>query len=204
MTMNRSIDFFETQFQSQTRAEEFALNPFETLALPYVSGQTLDLGCGLGNLAIEAAKRGCSVVALDASPTAIAHLRQAAASARLPIHAELADLTSYRITATYETIVAIGLLMFFAKERARELLDDIKAHVRPGGHAILNTLIDGTTYADMFAPDHYYLFTESELSARFEGWTLREFKLQRFEAPRSTVKAFATIVARRTGEASAA
>jgi tellurite methyltransferase len=204
MTINRSIDFFEAQFQSQTRAGEFALNPFETLSLPYVSGRTLDLGCGLGNLAVEAAKRGCSVVALDASPTAIAHLRQAAAAARLPIQAELADLASYRITETYETIVAIGLLMFFAKERARELLDDIESHVRPGGHAIVNTLIDGTTYVDMFAPDHYYLFTEPELRARFEGWTLREFKLQRFEAPRSTVKEFATIVARRTGEASAA
>jgi tellurite methyltransferase len=204
LTMNRSVDFFETQFQAQTRAADFALNPFETLAFPYVSGRTLDLGCGLGNLAIEAAKRGSTVVALDASPTAIAHLRQTAASARLPIQAELADLTRYRITAAYETIVAIGLLMFFAKERARELLEDIKAHVRPGGHAIINTLIDGTTYADMFVPDHYYLFTESELRVRFEGWTLREFKLQRFAAPRSTVKAFATIVARRTDEASAA
>ena len=202
--MNRSIDFFEAQFQSQTRAGQFALNPFETLALPYVSGRTLDLGCGLGNLAIEAAKRGCSVVALDASPTAIAHLRQTAASARLPIHAELADLTRYRIAVTYETIVAIGLLMFFAKERAGELLDDIKSHVEPGGHAIINTLIDGTTYTDMFAPGHHCLFTEPELRALFEGWTLREFKLQRFEAPRSTVKAFATVVARRTGEASAA
>src|SRR6266508_5018004 len=113
VTMNRSIDFFETQFESQTRSGDFALNPFEMLAIPHVSGHVLDLGCGLGNLGIEAAKRGCSVVALDGSPTAITHIRETAAAAGLPIRADRVDLSSYRIAETYGTIIAIGLLMFF-------------------------------------------------------------------------------------------
>ncbi len=195
--MNRSIDFFETQFQSQTRSGDFALNPFEMLAIPHVSGHVLDLGCGLGNLGIEAAKRGCSVVALDGSPTAITHIRETAAAAGLPIRADRVDLSSYRIAETYGTIIAIGLLMFFPKPRALELLEDIKSHVQPGGNAIVNTLIDGTTYLDMFEANHYCLLTERELRERFEGWDVREFRLHRFEAPGSTIKAFATVIAKK-------
>ncbi len=195
--MNRSIDFFETQFQSQTRSGDFALNPFERLALPYVSGRVLDLGCGLGNLGIEAAKRGCFVAALDGSPTAINHIRQAAAAIGLPIRAERVELSSYRIAETYETIIAIGLLMFFPEARALELLEDIKSHVEPGGHAIVNTLLDGTTYLDMFEENHYCLFTERELREQFAGWDMREFRLHRFEAPRSTIKSFATVIAKK-------
>jgi tellurite methyltransferase len=197
MTKNRSIDFFETQFQGQVRSGDFALNPFETLALPFVSGRVLDLGCGLGNLSLEAARRGCSVLALDASPTAVEHLRQMAESMRLPIRAEQVDLSTCRIAGSYETIVAIGLLMFFPQHRALELLEDIKAHVEPGGNAIINVLIEGTTYLGMFEPGRYCLFSESQLRERFSGWDLLEFKSQRFDAPGSTIKAFATVVARR-------
>ncbi len=199
--MNRSVDFFEAQFRRQVDSRDFVLNPFETLALPYLSGRVLDLGCGLGNLSIEAAQRGCSVVALDASPTAVERVRQMAAATRLPVRAECVDLSSYRIAEIYETIIAIGLLMFFAKPRASELLEDIIACVKPGGHAIVNTLIEGTTYLDMFEPDRYCLFTEPVLRQHFSGWDLREFRLDRFEAPGATVKAFATVVARRTSGA---
>jgi tellurite methyltransferase len=197
MTKNRSIDFFETQFQGQVRSGEFALNPFETLALPFVSGRVLDLGCGLGNLGMEAARRGCPVLALDASPTGVEHLRHMAESMRLPIRAEQVDLSTYRIGESYDTIVAIGLLMFFPRRRALELLEDIKAHVEPGGKAIINVLTEGTTYLGMFEPDHYYLFTGQELRERFSGWDLLEFRAQRFDAPGSTIKAFVTVVARR-------
>lgn len=197
MTKNRSTDFFETQFQGQVRSGDFALNPFETLALPYVAGRVLDLGCGLGNLSIAAARRGCSVLAVDASPTAVAHLREVAAAMRLPIRAEQVELSTYRIAGSFDTIVAIGLLMFFPKRRALALLEDIKVHVAPGGSAIVNVLAEGTTYLGMFEPDHYYLFREEELRSRFSGWDLLEFGKQRFDAPESTIKAFVTVVARR-------
>ena len=78
MISNRSIEFFDTQFQRQVQAREFVLNPFEEAALPYASGRVLDLGCGLGNLSVAAARRGCDVVAVDASPAAIEHLSRVA------------------------------------------------------------------------------------------------------------------------------
>lgn len=197
--MNRSIDFFDAQFRRQTSAGDFALNPFERLALPYLRGSTLDLGCGLGNLAVEAARRGCSVHALDGSATAIARLCEVAAATGLPIRAEQIDLSRYRIPDDYDTIVAIGLLMFFPAARALELLAGIQAHVRPRGTAIVNILVEGTTYLDMFEPGAYCLLPPDELERRFAGWEMLELRHESFDAPGATIKRFATAVARKPG-----
>ncbi len=165
--MNRSVDFFQTQFERQVRESEFALNPFETLALPYLRGDVLDLGCGLGNLAIEAARRGSPVLALDASPAGVEHIRSVALAESLPIEADVADLSTYRIPRDFDTIVCIGLLMFLTEPHAHQLLQEIQSHVRPGGHAVVNVLIEGTTYMEMFEPGKYFLFGVSELEDRF-------------------------------------
>ena len=63
----KSVDFFEQQFQQQIAKGDFALNPFEEIVLPHLAGGVLDVGCGLGNLAIAAAKKGCAVSAFDGS-----------------------------------------------------------------------------------------------------------------------------------------
>jgi tellurite methyltransferase len=157
----------------------------------------LDLGCGLGNLSVEAARRGCSVLALDASRQAIAHLRESARAESLPVHAEIADLANHRIEDDFDTIVAIGLLMFLPEARARELLADIRNHVRPGGCAIVNVLTEGTTYLDMFEPGHHYLFRVGELEAGFADWAIRVARNDRYDAPGGRIKAFATVIAER-------
>jgi hypothetical protein len=43
MFNNKSVDFFESQFQRQVREQEYALNPFEILAL---EAQSLILDAG--------------------------------------------------------------------------------------------------------------------------------------------------------------
>ena len=68
MAPNRSIAFFDAQFEKQVATSDYALNPFEERVLPFVRGRVLDFGCGLGNLSIEAARSGADVVAVDASP----------------------------------------------------------------------------------------------------------------------------------------
>lgn len=197
MNANRSVTFFDTQFQKQVAGGEFALNPFEQAALPFVRGRVLDLGCGLGNLSIEAARRGAEVVAVDASATAVERIRQVAADERLNITAVLADVENYEITEKYDTIIAIGLLMFFPRDKALALLLSIQQHVAEGGRAIVNTLIEGTTFMGMFEPGHYYLFGRDELQQHFKGWTLLLDTHDSFDAPQNTVKAFSTIVAQK-------
>ena len=193
--INHSVNFFDKQFQNQVSKGDFSLNSFEKLALPFLKGRVLDLGCGLGNLTIEAARRGATVLALDASETAIERIRHVAATENLAIKAELADLSTYQISESYDVIVSIGLLMFMEKSKAHKILKNIKLHVIPGGCAIINVLVDTTTYLDMFDLKHYYLFGHNELQEQFTEWELLESSYDSFGASGSSVKIFTTLVA---------
>ena len=87
--------------------------------------------------------------------------------------------------------------MFFPRSVAIKLLQAIRNAVKPGGLAAINVLIEGTTYLEMFEPDHYYLFGEQDLANRFVDWEILESKTDLFPAPGDTVKRFATLVARK-------
>lgn len=197
MNTSNSVDFFDRQFQRQVENRDFQLNPFELAALPYLTGRVLDFGCGLGNLAMAAAERGCSVRALDASPAAIDCLRQRAMTAKLPIEASEADLRDYAIGEDFDCVVAIGLLMFFDCATAGRVLSMLQERVRPGGIAAINTLIEGTSYLDMFQPGNYCLLPRDELGQRFAGWNILHSEFREFEAPGQTIKSFVTLIARK-------
>jgi tellurite methyltransferase len=195
--MNRSVEFFDTQFRKQVANRDFALNPFETAVLPFVRARVLDLGCGLGNLSIEAARKGARVVAVDSSPTAIVRVVEVSRAENLGITAVLADVAAYRIAGDYDTIVAIGLLMFMPCDAALRLLSEIREHVARGGTAIINVLVEGTTYLEMFDPRGYCLFGRDELEQRLAPWKIELARHQSFDAPGGTKKEFSTVVARK-------
>lgn len=195
--MTDSIRFFDQQFQRQVAARELALNPFEQSALPLLAGDVLDFGCGLGNLALEAARKGCQVTALDASRSAIEYIRVVARREALPVQAEVADLSHYPISGDFDAVVCIGLLMFFDCPAAFRQLQALEQHTRPGGVAVVNVLVEGTTYMDMFSPAGHCLFRQEELLERFAAWNIVSHELQAFEAPRGTRKVFSTLIARK-------
>ena len=195
MNPDGSVAFFDRQFQQQVRDRDFKLNPFELAALPHLRGHVLDFGCGLGNLAIAAAQRGCPVVALDASRSAISHLRQRAAAEALPVEAIEADLRHHQISEDFDCVVSIGLLMFFDCATAFQTLSMLQARVRPGGIAVVNVLVEGTSYLDMFQPGNYCLFARNELETRFADWNILHAEFHDFDAPGQTIKSFATVIA---------
>ena len=196
---NRSIDFFDAQFRAQIAAGDFAPNPFEQAALSFVRGRVLELGCGLGNLAIAAARKGAQVVAVDASLPAIVHIADVSRAENLGMTAIVADLSAYRLAGEYDTVVAIGLLMFMRREAALEWLAAIQRHVAPRGCAVVNVLVEGTTYMAMFDPQNYCLFAADELERLFAGWQIELARRDVFPAPGGTEKRVSTVIARKPG-----
>ncbi len=198
MMDNASVRFFDGQFQRQAAAGEFSLNPFETRALPHVRGEVIDLGCGLGNLACAAAARGAHVLALDASPAAIESLQARALAGALAVDARVADLSNYIPKDKFDTVVAIGLFMFFPCPNARRQLAYARDAVRPGGTLIVNVLIEGTTFMGMFDEEAgYCLFGEEELPKALSGWDVLDDLVEQFPAPGNLLKRFRTTIARR-------
>jgi tellurite methyltransferase len=195
--VSHAVDFFDRQFRGQVAAGDFALNPFEQAALPYLAGEVLDLGCGLGNLARAAARQGCRVTAFDGSAAAIDHLAAVAAAGDLSLVARRIDFAAENAAGEFDAVVAIGLLMFFARPRSTELLAAVQRATRPGGVAIVNVLIEGTTFLAMFGEGQYTLFGRDEVERAFAGWEILRSSHEGFDAPGGTRKEFATVIARK-------
>ncbi|MBE7418838.1 MAG: class I SAM-dependent methyltransferase [Ideonella sp.] len=197
-TPSSSVRFFDAQFQRQIETGELELNPFEQQVLLHLRGEVLDAGCGLGNLALAAAERGCRVLALDASAAAVEHLRARAAARALPLRAEVADLRDHQPPVqAFDAVVSIGLLPYFDCASAQRQLVRLRNAVRPGGIAAINVLIEGTTWRAPFGHDPYCLFAPDALRCAFDGWALGLDCEQTFDAPDGTVKRFSTVVAQR-------
>ena len=193
----RAIAFFDAQFERQIAAHDYRLNPFEERALPYLSGNVLDLGCGLGNLALAAAARGAHVTAYDSCENAVEDLAERAIASGLDVWVRAVDLTGWRPEESYDAVSCIGLLMFFAREDALAGLASVRDAVRPGGVAVVNAMIQGTTFLAMFDPEACYLFAPDEVAAPFAGWEVLHDSVEEFPAPGDKVKRFRTLIARR-------
>jgi tellurite methyltransferase len=87
--------------------------------------------------------------------------------------------------------------MFVDCPTAERALDELEAHLKPGGTLVINVLVEGTTYMDMFDPQGHCLFRRDALARRFAHWNIVASEIADFPAPGGLNKSFATIIARR-------
>lgn len=116
-----------------------ALNWIDSLALP-ANARVLEIGCGAGLLAVDLARRGLRVQAIDAVEAMIEQARQyadqAGVSAQLAL--SLGDACNLAFAdASFDLVVALGVIPWL--EQPERALEEMARVTKPGGYLIITT-----------------------------------------------------------------
>ncbi len=115
-----------------------ALSWVDRLALPD-GARVLEVGCGAGRFAVDLARRGLSVVAIDPAAAMVEQGRRHAKEAGLGadrLTVTLGDATALAFAdQTYDLVVALGVLPWL--EDPRQALREMARVTRPGGHVLV-------------------------------------------------------------------
>jgi SAM-dependent methyltransferase len=116
----------------------------ELEALGGISGEVLDIGCGLGDNAIYLASRGHSVTGLDGSPTAIEEARRRASAAGVTVTFDVADATDLSgYESRFDTVVDSALYHCLDDDGRQAYIAALYRATRPGARLHLWCFSDG-------------------------------------------------------------
>jgi SAM-dependent methyltransferase len=106
------------------------------------AGPVLELGAGTGRVAMDLARRGCRVTAIDQSAELIEELRRRAAA--VDLRAETADASDFELGERFDLVVApMQLIQLLDGPVARgRCLRAAGAHLAPGGRFALAIVED--------------------------------------------------------------
>ncbi|MEZ4331134.1 MAG: methyltransferase domain-containing protein [Myxococcota bacterium] len=99
--------------------------------------RVLFAGVGGGADAVEAARRGIRVTAIDLAPAMLARFERRLAGAGLAAETILGDVALHRPATAYDGVDASYFLNLWDAPRARAMLVHLASLVRPGGRIVL-------------------------------------------------------------------
>ncbi len=100
--------------------------------------RVLDLGCGTGNAALAAARRGAEVTAVDPSQRLVAATRARAAAEGLSVTCLEGDAAAIPVEASSSDVLLSVFAVIFAPD-AELAASEMLRVVRPGGRIVLTT-----------------------------------------------------------------
>lgn len=160
-----------------------------------LGGRLLDLGCGEGRDVVFFASLGFEVEAIDGSPTGVERARRALLDAGLTAKVHQGDLAQFEWEGEYDVIFANNSVQFVGDE-ARRVLNDIRAHTRPGGWNVVGMFT--REEIDWRREEDVYCLDQRELKHIYREWTLLEYGESIVYSPRrAQYVSFANLIARR-------
>ncbi len=131
-------DIWRTLIPTELTVKEtdFMLKYFSLLP----GNKVLDMMCGYGRHAIYLAKKGINVTAVDNLDEYITEINEVSGEDDLPLKAIKADIIKYEAEGIFDLAVCMGnSLCFFDRNDTLKLLKMLAAHLKPGGHFLINT-----------------------------------------------------------------
>lgn len=116
----------------------------------FATGQSLlDVGCGSGQIAIPAAKKGLKVTGVDIAENLLEHARQRASEAKLNVNFRVGDAENLPLAANHFDI-AVSMFGAMFAPRPEKVVQEFARVLKSGGKLVMTNWTPNSMPAQMF------------------------------------------------------